>query len=866
MTVAQALAGIDDPNEIAEKLKSEEWTRAFDPLDVASARKTFEDAMIPILEKALNRDSIFDGKEKTQLEDRELRAKVWEEATLREHLLNAEAALARGFTTTFLGTVAGASSLAEKAGIPAKGITDWAESWKKEFADQLPSDPRNHWGTTAVVSGAGEAPAQLATAFSTIVNAAANLSQVYSEQNTRFKQAALNEAFKEDSRLGKTKDSLEEWSLKLEGDRKDALTGLASWKALGVAIPLAASETLAEKFLLSSVPWSKIPGGKQLKEATSSFLGEKSLPWGAKIFADKAGRTGVAGIQEGAQEMGSNLGVSSLTSEDVPLTKGVAEATVAGLAGATSMSSIHGAAQVGKKEAVATPSLNLEASPKVKAGIHDFLTEESPQALSDQLKDLRSLPLSELVPTCLESLGWPGRPAKPEIAQAAMASAQLVQETSSLDEPKYHNRSHTADVVLAYTKLARGHLESDFGSTQAEQIESRQLGLIAAILHDLGHPGGNNTKPLELEENSVELARKSGCLDSLNPAQQEKVAKHILDTGFTERAEAVKKEYLEGGNPTSAILRHADVFRSVYINKDSALESGKLLKEEFMGARDRCPGLRADWVDTLHTHKAQFGFNAMNAAYIQSPAAKEAEGRRLSAAEELKEDRLAKVDTIASLAGPEKVGAAVLANTAPLAPLEKAEKAYAKTRDEVIGQTVQEIVRPTNEALMGYLEDHASEIRHHRKFAKVRAHQSEGGEMVQTKLDGRNETEVRETKPGDWVVSNIASQGEAQIVDDKTFRKRYDTSNPKDNIYSPKGADFHGVVYDGSLGENITFAPPNWGGATMNISKGYMIGGPDPKNLGADFYGIDPEAFAKTYKPVGKKKRQDIAEEEPMMR
>ncbi len=155
-----------------------------------------------------------------------------------------------------------------------------------------------------------------------------------------------------------------------------------------------------------------------------------------------------------------------------------------------------------------------------------------------------------------------------------------------------------------------------------------------------------------------------------------------------------------------------------------------------------------------------------------------------------------------------------------------------------------------NTSLLNYLNQHANEIKHYKKFAKVKAHQSKGGEQVQTKLDGRNETEVRTTNPGDWVVSNVESQGEQQIVDDKTFQKRYDITNPKGDIYSPKGANFYGVVYDGSLGDNITFAPPNWGGSTMNITKGYMIGGPDPKNFGADFYGIDPAAFQKTYKPA----------------
>jgi len=151
---------------------------------------------------------------------------------------------------------------------------------------------------------------------------------------------------------------------------------------------------------------------------------------------------------------------------------------------------------------------------------------------------------------------------------------------------------------------------------------------------------------------------------------------------------------------------------------------------------------------------------------------------------------------------------------------------------------------PTNQ-LLDYLEKNKSNIKHYRKFAKVKARQSAGGEEVQTKLNDRNESEVRTTQPNDWVVSNIESQGENQIVDDKTFRKRYDVANPKGDIYSPKAAEFFGVVYNG---EKISFAPPNWGGDIMHIEKGYMIGGPNPNEFNKDFYGIDPVAFSKTYK------------------
>ena len=149
--------------------------------------------------------------------------------------------------------------------------------------------------------------------------------------------------------------------------------------------------------------------------------------------------------------------------------------------------------------------------------------------------------------------------------------------------------------------------------------------------------------------------------------------------------------------------------------------------------------------------------------------------------------------------------------------------------------------------LLSYLESNKAQIKHYKKFAKVKAMQSRGGEQVQTQINGRNETDVRTTNPGDWVVSNLESQGEQQIVDDVTFKKRYDVANPKGDVYSPKGANFYGLVYPG---EPMSFSPPNWGGSKQNILKGYMVGGPDPNQFSKDFYGIDPDAFTKTYRPA----------------
>ena len=187
---------------------------------------------------------------------------------------------------------------------------------------------------------------------------------------------------------------------------------------------------------------------------------------------------------------------------------------------------------------------------------------------------------------------------------------------------------------------------------------------------------------------------------------------------------------------------------------------------------------------------------------------------------------------------------------APAAPAAQAQAPTASAQAPVApagaapAPAAQQQNTPTNQ-LLDYLEKNKSNIKHYRKFAKVKARQSAGGEEVQTKLNGRDESEVRTTQPNDWVVSNIESQGENQIVDDKTFRKRYDVANPKGDIYSPKAAEFFGVVYNG---EKISFAPPNWGGDIMHIENGYMIGGPNPNEFNKDFYGIDPVAFSKTYK------------------
>ena len=73
--------------------------------------------------------------------------------------------------------------------------------------------------------------------------------------------------------------------------------------------------------------------------------------------------------------------------------------------------------------------------------------------------------------------------------------------------------------------------------------------------------------------------------------------------------------------------------------------------------------------------------------------------------------------------------------------------------------------------------------------------------------------------------------------------KEYQSINP--NLMSPK--KFYGFTY---TGDDISFAPPTWNGQRMLLRNGFMIGGTDPHNLEADFYGISPQEFIRNYKPA----------------
>lgn len=142
-----------------------------------------------------------------------------------------------------------------------------------------------------------------------------------------------------------------------------------------------------------------------------------------------------------------------------------------------------------------------------------------------------------------------------------------------------------------------------------------------------------------------------------------------------------------------------------------------------------------------------------------------------------------------------------------------------------------------------------------KKFQRIEARQGTVGERVQTILaDGTVETEPREVKldeqtnePG-WIVKNVNGP-EQWIIEDSTFKKKYEQDLENPGIFKPKG----GPMLAAQISENITFAPPMWGGDIQNINAGgFLLMDPSNKE---DVYGIGEEEFYNTYEFISQKEK-----------
>ena len=91
-------------------------------------------------------------------------------------------------------------------------------------------------------------------------------------------------------------------------------------------------------------------------------------------------------------------------------------------------------------------------------------------------------------------------------------------------EPAYHNRLHTADVLVAMTTLL--HAASAPGTPPAAPWAA--LLLATAVAHDYDHPGGVNQSPFEIEQRSwAGVAQRAS---DLPPIWRERMEQLILRT------------------------------------------------------------------------------------------------------------------------------------------------------------------------------------------------------------------------------------------------------------------------------------------------------------------------------------------------
>lgn len=140
-----------------------------------------------------------------------------------------------------------------------------------------------------------------------------------------------------------------------------------------------------------------------------------------------------------------------------------------------------------------------------------------------------------------------------------------------------------------------------------------------------------------------------------------------------------------------------------------------------------------------------------------------------------------------------------------------------------------------------------------RKSARIKAQRGVVGEEIVTimkngKVETRNTVKADATTGNpDWTVTNPS--GERYVVDDLTFKDKYEVDPENPAQYRPKGAPVICVA----VSEAVTFVAP-WG-SEMNIDAGGVL----VLNKRNDIYGIQPEEFAETYKRTGLSEAEALA-------
>ncbi|MBI4028033.1 MAG: hypothetical protein HY360_23820 [Verrucomicrobia bacterium] len=153
------------------------------------------------------------------------------------------------------------------------------------------------------------------------------------------------------------------------------------------------------------------------------------------------------------------------------------------------------------------------------------------EVLAEEMKFLRlsGAQPSVVVPLLMNKLGLP------QDGTLAMAGvlASLKAEDAA-EQPDYHNRQHTLEVIVAAYILGR-----------REKLPVYRVAelVIAAAAHDLGHTGETNQRDYERERHSIEIARPILANAGLEPPVIQRIERMILATDFRAGVPPARQAY-----------------------------------------------------------------------------------------------------------------------------------------------------------------------------------------------------------------------------------------------------------------------------------------------------------------------------------
>jgi len=150
-------------------------------------------------------------------------------------------------------------------------------------------------------------------------------------------------------------------------------------------------------------------------------------------------------------------------------------------------------------------------------------------------------------------------------------------------EPAYHSRLHTALALVSLTALIVSQRKLS-GSDQRSISETEYLLMVTMLSHDIGHPGGRNSFPEEIEKTTIDIIRPVLETFDVSSSDRERIEAIILRTDprhvpSTHDIARTKAFDIEDNVWQCALIQEADVMASALPEFGSFLTG--LLAEEW---------------------------------------------------------------------------------------------------------------------------------------------------------------------------------------------------------------------------------------------------------------------------------------------